>query len=167
MCRSTREVGLLCVWSCITLLGKQKCSVNTSEKTVEVKSYLTISVCSMRLYAIMFLQRNYGSHTARFYVSIWQCISAYECRYTCSLTWVWITTYYIMYEGKRFSVLHGASKIYIKQPVLAISILKKYTRNLLASNLYYIQMTWMQSSKTQYELALELREHLLIAGLPV
>jgi hypothetical protein len=38
---------------------------------------------------------------------------------------------------------------------------------LLASNLYYIQMTWMQSSKTQYELALELREHLLIAGLPV
>jgi hypothetical protein len=46
-----------------------------------------------------------------------------------------------MYEGKRFSVLHGASKIYIKQPVLAISILKKYTRNLLASNLYYIQMT--------------------------
>jgi hypothetical protein len=46
-----------------------------------------------------------------------------------------------MYEAKRFSVLHGASKMYLKQPVLTISDLKKYTRNLLASNLYYIQMT--------------------------
>jgi hypothetical protein len=73
-----------------------------------------------------------------------------------------------MYEVKRFSVLCGTSKMHLKQPVLTIPILKKKNKELVSIKpvLHSNDMNAL-SSKTQDELALELREHLLIAGLPV